>query len=70
MLGTALVLALAAPAFAADKQTLADIRAELAQVSAQLQELRSGLVASGGRAACRRRAGLRRCSAWTRWRRS
>ncbi|ETD92069.1 tol-pal system protein YbgF [Rhodobacter capsulatus] len=47
MLGTALVLALAAPAFAADKQTLADIRAELAQVSAQLQELRSELVASG-----------------------
>lgn len=47
MLGTALVLALAAPAFAADKQTLADIRAELAQVSAQLQELRGELVASG-----------------------
>ncbi|TKD21816.1 tol-pal system protein YbgF [Rhodobacter capsulatus] len=47
MLGTALVLALAAPAFAADKQTLADIRAELAQVSAQLQDLRSELVASG-----------------------
>lgn len=47
MLGTALVLALAAPAFAADKQTLADIRAELAQVSSQLQELRGELVASG-----------------------
>jgi len=47
MLGTALMLALAAPAGAADKQTLADIRAELAQLSAQLQGLRSELVASG-----------------------
>lgn len=47
MLGTALVLALAAPAVAADKETLADIRSELAQLSAQLQDLRSELVASG-----------------------
>ena len=47
MLGAALALALAAPAGAADKETLADIRAELAQLSAQLQGLRSELVASG-----------------------
>lgn len=49
MLGTALALALAAPAAAADKQTLADIRAELAQLSAQLQDLRTELVASGAK---------------------
>ena len=49
MLGAAVALALAAPAHAADKQTLADIRAELAQLSAQLQGLRSELVASGAK---------------------
>lgn len=49
MLGAAVALALAAPAHAADKQTLADIRAELAQLSAQLQDLRSELVASGAK---------------------
>ena len=50
MLGAAVVLALAAPAFAQDKaQSLADIRAELAQMSASLQDLRSELVASGAK---------------------
>ena len=49
MLGAAVALALAAPAHAADKQTLADIRAELAQLSGQLQDLRSELVASGAK---------------------
>jgi len=50
MLGAAVVLALAAPAMAQDKaQTLADIRAELAQMSASLQDLRSELVASGAK---------------------
>ena len=39
-------LALAAPAAAQD-QSLADVRNELAQLSAQLQSLRSELVASG-----------------------
>ncbi|RWR23749.1 tol-pal system protein YbgF [Sinirhodobacter populi] len=48
LLGAAMVLALAAPAFAQDrKETLADVRKELAQLSAQLQSLRSELVASG-----------------------
>jgi len=48
MLGAALALALAAPAMAQDRaQTLADIRAELGQLSAQLQGLRAELVASG-----------------------
>ena len=41
------MLALAAPAFAQDKETLADIRAQLAQLSADLQGLRAELVASG-----------------------
>lgn len=50
MLGAAVMLALAAPAMAQDKaQTLADIRTELAQMSAQLQDLRSELVASGAK---------------------
>ncbi|MGD9917285.1 MAG: tol-pal system protein YbgF [Paenirhodobacter sp.] len=50
MLGAALALALAAPALADDKaQTLADIRSELGQLSAQLQSLRSELVASGAK---------------------
>ena len=50
MLGAALALALAAPALADDKaQTLADIRSELGQLSAQLQDLRSELVASGAK---------------------
>lgn len=48
LLGAAMALALAAPAFAQDKkETLADIRTELGQLSAQLQSLRSELVASG-----------------------
>ncbi|RWR08070.1 tol-pal system protein YbgF [Sinirhodobacter populi] len=48
LLGAAMVLALAAPAFAQDrKESLADVRKELAQLSAQLQSLRSELVASG-----------------------
>ncbi|RWR32358.1 tol-pal system protein YbgF [Sinirhodobacter populi] len=48
LLGAAMMLALAAPAFAQDrKETLADVRKELAQLSAQLQSLRSELVASG-----------------------
>lgn len=48
MLGAALALALAAPAVAQGSgETLADIRAELAQLSGQLQGLRAELVASG-----------------------
>lgn len=48
LLGAAMMLALAAPAFAQDrKETLADVRKELAQLSTQLQSLRSELVASG-----------------------
>lgn len=50
LLGAAIALALAAPAFAQDKkETLADIRKELGQLSAQLQSLRSELVASGSK---------------------
>ncbi|WP_374273430.1 tol-pal system protein YbgF [Paenirhodobacter enshiensis] len=49
LLGAALTLALAAPAFAQDKQTLADIRSELDQLSAQLQGLRGELVSSGAK---------------------
>lgn len=49
LLGAALTLALAAPAFAQDKQTLADIRKELDQLSSQLQGLRSQLVTSGAK---------------------
>ncbi|MFT3690516.1 tol-pal system protein YbgF [Paenirhodobacter sp.] len=49
LLGAAMALALAAPAFAQDKQTLADIRKELGQLSSQLQSLRSELVASGAK---------------------
>lgn len=49
LLGAAMALALAAPAFAQDKQTLADIRKELSQLSSQLQGLRSELVASGAK---------------------
>ncbi len=47
LMAGALALALAAPAMAQDKQTLADIRAELAQLSASIQGLRGELVASG-----------------------
>lgn len=48
MLGAALALALTAPAMAqGNGETLADIRAELAQLSGQLQSLRAELVASG-----------------------
>lgn len=48
MLSAALALALAAPAVAQGSgETLADIRAELAQLSGQLQGLRAELVASG-----------------------
>ncbi len=49
LLGAAMALALAAPAFAQDKETLADIRKELGQLSSQLQSLRSELVASGAK---------------------
>ena len=42
-----LALGLAAPAFGQDAGTLADIRAELSQLSTDLQGLRSELVASG-----------------------
>lgn len=42
-----LALGLAAPAFGQDAQSLADIRAELSQLSSQLQGLRSELVSSG-----------------------
>jgi tol-pal system protein YbgF len=44
-----LALAFAAPAFGQDAQTLADIRAELGDLSAQLQSLRQELVASGAK---------------------
>ncbi len=47
--GAALVLALSAPAHAQSAETLADIRAELAQLAGQLQGLRAELVASGAR---------------------
>lgn len=47
LLGAAMVLALAAPAMSQDKQTLADIRSELNQLSAQLQGLRGQLMSSG-----------------------
>ncbi|MBD3788038.1 MAG: tol-pal system protein YbgF [Sphingomonadales bacterium] len=47
LMAGACALALAAPATAQDKQTLADIRAELAQLSASVQSLRGELVASG-----------------------
>ena len=46
-LGAALALALSAPAHAQGAETLADIRAELAQLAGQLQSLRAELVASG-----------------------
>ena len=49
LLGAAMALALAAPAFAQDKETLADVRKELGQLSSQLQSLRSELVASGAK---------------------
>ncbi|HEY0214055.1 MAG TPA: tol-pal system protein YbgF [Paenirhodobacter sp.] len=50
LLGAAMVLALAAPAFAQDKkETLADIRKELSQLGGQMQSLRSELVASGAK---------------------
>ncbi|HEY0275473.1 MAG TPA: tol-pal system protein YbgF [Paenirhodobacter sp.] len=50
LLGAAMVLALAAPAFAQDKkESLADIRKELSQLSGQMQSLRSELVASGSK---------------------
>lgn len=42
-----LALGLAVPAFGQDARSLADIRAELSQLSADLQGLRSELVASG-----------------------
>lgn len=44
-----LALAFAVPAFGQDAQTLADIRAELGDLSAQLQSLRQELVASGAK---------------------
>ena len=47
--GAALALALSAPAHAQSAETLADIRAELAQLSGQMQSLRAELVASGAR---------------------
>ncbi|MDD8023963.1 MAG: tol-pal system protein, partial [Paracoccaceae bacterium] len=44
-----LALAFAGPAFGQDAQTLADIRVELGDLSAQLQGLRQELVASGAK---------------------
>lgn len=48
VLAAAMTLALAAPAFAQDKQTLADIRKDIDKLSQQLQDLRGQLMSSGG----------------------
>ena len=47
VLAAGLVLGAAMPVAAQDAQTLADIRAELGQLSTDLQNLRAQLVASG-----------------------